>query len=234
MSEFRFKKFKIKQYKTAAKIGTDAVLLGSWTEIHSGMKNILDIGAGSGIISLMLAQRTENSNIFAIEIDFDAYSECTENFQNSPWNHRLQSIKSDLKEFTSKTKFDLIVSNPPFFTENTLAPDLKRNRARNTVGLSFELLIRKVDELLNSSGVFSVILPYKETEKFCELARKFNLYPFLKTFVKGHKNAPLKRSLMAFSREHKICVCSELVIEIQRHQYTEDYIELTKDFYLKM
>lgn len=234
MSEFSFKKFKIKQYKTAAKIGTDAVLLGAWTEINSDLKNILDIGAGSGVISLMLAQRTENTNILAIEIDHDAYAECVENFQHSSWSNRLQCINSDLKYFRRASKFDLIVSNPPFFTENTLAPDLKRNRARNVIGLSFEILIIKVDELLSSSGVFSVILPFKETEKFCELAEKFNLFPFRKTDVKGHDNAPLKRSLIAFSRKKLICESNELTIEIQRHQYTDDYIELTKDFYLKM
>lgn len=234
MSEFKFKQFKVSQAKTAAKVGTDAVLLGAWTPHSPQIKNILDVGTGTGVISLMLAQRTQSAEITAIEIDADAFMESLTNFEQSPWASRIQCLNTDFRSFEADSTFDLIVSNPPFYTEKTLAPTHQRSIARNVIGLSFKDLIEKVNYFLNSTGVFSVIIPFTEVADFCEIARQNKLFPFRITHVRGHAKSPIKRSLLAFSRQNIEPIITELQIEIERHQYTADYKELTRDFYLKM
>lgn len=233
MSTFKFKQFQVTQKKAAAKVGTDAVLLGAWTPINNNTEKILDIGAGTGVISLMLAQRTQNSHISAVEIDLDAFEEAKFNFEASPWHNRLKCLKSDIKMLFFSSYFDLIVSNPPFYTEKTFAPNNKRNLARNVSSLEFSDLIEKVDSLLSPDGIFSLIIPFKEELHICELAAKHNLFPKRITRVRGNKNAPIKRSLIAFGREQKKSTPEELIIEVERHIYTQEYKDLTKDFYLK-
>ena len=233
MSTFRFKQFQITQNRAAAKVGTDAVLLGAWTPIINEPKRILDIGAGTGVISLMMAQRTQNAEITAVEIDLEAFREAKLNFEASPWGNRLNCLKSDIKTVFFSSYFDLIVSNPPFYTEKTFAPNNRRNVARNTSNLNFSDLIEKVNSLLSPEGVFSVIIPFKEEKTLCELAEKNNLFPIKKTHVRGNENAPIKRSLIAFGREQKKSIPKELIIEVERHIYTQEYKELAKDFYLK-
>lgn len=233
MSTFRFKQFQITQNRAAAKVGTDAVLLGAWTPIINEPKRILDIGAGTGVISLMMAQRTQNAEITAVEIDLEAFEEAKLNFEASPWGNRLNCLKSDIKTVFFSSYFDLIVSNPPFYTEKTFAPNNRRNVARNTSNLNFSDLIEKVNSLLSPEGIFSVIIPFKEEKTLCELAEKNNLFPIKKTHVRGNENAPIKRSLITFGREQKKSTPDELIIEVERHIYTQEYINLTKDFYLK-
>lgn len=233
MSTFRFKQFQITQNRAAAKVGTDAVLLGAWTPIINEPKRILDIGAGTGVISLMMAQRTQNAEITAVEIDLEAFEEAKLNFEASPWGNRLNCLKSDIKTVFFSSYFDLIVSNPPFYTEKTFAPNNRRNVARNTSNLNFSDLIEKVNSLLSPEGIFSVIIPFKEEKTLCELAEKNNLFPIKKTHVRGNENAPIKRSLITFGREQKKSTPDELIIEVERHIYTQEYINLTKHFYLK-
>lgn len=233
MSTFKFKQFQVTQNRAAAKVGTDAVLLGAWTLIQNNTEKILDIGAGTGVISLMLAQRAQKAQITAVEIDLDAFEESKFNFDNSPWANRLKCLKSDIKTLFFSSYFDLIVSNPPFYTEETFAPNNKRNLARNTSSLEFSDLMEKVDSLLSPDGFFSMIVPYKEEINICELAERNNLFPHKITRVRGNENAPLKRSLIAFGREQKESTEEELIIEVERHIYTQEYINLTKDFYLK-
>ena len=233
MSTFRFKQFQITQNRAAAKVGTDAVLLGAWTPIINEPKKILDIGAGTGVISLMMAQRTQNAEITAVEIDLEAFEEAKLNFEASPWGNRLNCLKSDIKTVFFSSYFDLIVSNPPFYTEKTFAPNNRRNVARNTSNLNFSDLIEKVNSLLSPEGIFSVIIPFKEEKTLCELAEKNNLFPIKKTHVRGNENAPIKRSLITFGREQKKSTPDELIIEVERHIYTQEYINLTKHFYLK-
>ena len=233
MSTFRFKQFQITQNRAAAKVGTDAVLLGAWTPIINEPKRILDIGAGTGVISLMMAQRTQNAEITAVEIDLEAFGEAKLNFEASPWGNRLNCLKSDIKTVFFSSYFDLIVSNPPFYTEKTFAPNNRRNVARNTSNLNFSDLIEKVNSLLSPEGIFSVIIPFKEEKTLCELAEKNNLFPIKKTHVRGNENAPIKRSLITFGREQKKSTPDELIIEVERHIYTQEYINLTKHFYLK-
>jgi tRNA1Val (adenine37-N6)-methyltransferase len=234
---FQFKKFSVEQDRTAMKIGTDGVLLGAWTPIENNPFSILDIGTGTGIIALMLAQRSHAEQIDALEIDEDAYEQATDNFENSPWNDRLFCFHAGLDEFVEEPEdeYDLIVSNPPFYSEDYKSENEQRDLARFQDAMPFEDLIEAAALLLSENGIFSVIIPFKEEEKFLALAKEYELYPIKITRVKGNPTSDIKRSLLAFSRnEIATILTDELIIETARHIYTPEYIELTKDFYLKM
>ncbi len=234
---FYFKQFTIHQDRCAMKIGTDAVLLGAWSPIPKNIFSVLDIGSGTGVLSLMLAQRTLAEQIDAIEIDEEAYEQCVQNFENSNWGDRLFCYHAGLDEFVEEMEdesYDLIISNPPFYTDEYKSDTEKRNVARFQDALPFEKLIDSAANLLNEFGVFSVIIPCKEEEKFIQIAKQFHLHPFKITRVKGTPNSELKRSLLAFTWDEQITIEDELIIEVTRHQYTQEYIQLTKEFYLKM
>jgi tRNA1Val (adenine37-N6)-methyltransferase len=234
---FTFKQFSIQQDKTAMKIGTDGVLLGAWAPLENNPFSILDIGTGTGIIALMLAQRSAAQQIDALEIDEDAYEQATDNFENSPWNDRLFCFHAGLDEFVEEPEdeYDLIVSNPPFYQEDYKSNNEQRDLARFQDAMPFEDLIEAADLLLSENGVFCAIIPFKEEETFLALAKEYELYPQKITRVKGTPTTEIKRSLLAFSRKENLNFATdELVIETARHVYTAEYIELTKDFYLKM
>jgi tRNA1Val (adenine37-N6)-methyltransferase len=227
----------VQQEKSAMKIGTDAVLLGAWCPIDNNPFSILDIGAGTGILSLMLAQRTNAVQIDAIEIEEAAYEECVENFENSPWRDRLYCYHAGLDEFIDdpEDEYDLIISNPPFYSEDFKTQNLTRDLARFQDAMPFEELVEAADLLLSENGIFAVVVPYKEEAHFIELCADLELFTIKITRVKGSHTTPIVRSLLAFKRfEVPTLTADELVIEINRHEYTDDYINLTKDFYLKM
>ncbi|KIX20787.1 tRNA (adenine-N6)-methyltransferase [Flavobacterium sp. 316] len=232
---FNFKQFKIEQDRCAMKIGTDAVLLGAWTPIINNPYNILDIGTGTGILSLMLAQRSNAEQIDALEIDENAYEQATDNFEESLWNDRLFCFHAGLDEFMDEPEdeYDLIISNPPFYSEDYKTENAQRDLARFEEAMPFEDLVEAADLLLSENGIFSVIIPFKEEARFLALANDFELYPLKITHVKGTPATEIKRSLIAFTRIKQTTLVDELVIETARHQYTSEYIELTKDFYLK-
>lgn len=230
---FRFKKFSIAQDKAAMKVGTDGVLLGAWSSV-SNQLNILDIGTGTGLIALMLAQRNARANIHAIEIEKNAFEQAIVNFQNSPWSDRLTIDHTSLQEFKPNHQFDLIISNPPFFTEDYHSNYHDRNIARNSISLPFEKLLLFVSLYMTKKGSFEVVIPFSEESLFRSLANQFLLFPTHITRVKGSIDTPIKRSLIRFSFEEVDCEIDELVIEKSRHVYTEAYINLTKEFYLKM
>jgi tRNA1Val (adenine37-N6)-methyltransferase len=237
MSKFQFKQFAVSQDKCAMKIGTDGVLLGAWAPIENRPKSILDIGTGTGIIALMLAQRTNAVQIDALEIDESAFEQATDNFENSPWNERLYCYHAGLDEFIEEPEdeYDLIVSNPPFFSEEFRSTDERRDLARFQEAMPFRELIEAADLLLSENGIFSVIIPFKEEATFLALAKEYELFPIRITRVRGSAATQIVRSLLAFRRyELSVLSADELIIEIGRHEYTSDYIELTKDFYLKM
>ncbi|WP_235817900.1 tRNA1(Val) (adenine(37)-N6)-methyltransferase [Formosa haliotis] len=236
MKPFTFKQFEVQQDRCAMKIGTDAVLLGAWTSLESRPFSILDIGAGTGVIALMLAQRSNAELIDAIEIDDEAYEQCVDNFENSPWGDRLFCYHASLEEFTEEIEdeYDVIISNPPFYSEDYKTDNNQRDLARFADALPFEHLIDSASILLSEAGVFNVIIPFKEEDYFIQLAAKKHLYPNKILHVKGNPSSEIKRSLIAFSFSELGPEINELIIETERHQYTEDYINLTKDFYLKM
>lgn len=243
---FQFKRFSVKQDKTAMKVGTDGVLLGAWTPLEHGPESILDIGTGTGLIALQLAQRSNAFQIDALEIDENAYEQAVENFEQSPWNDRLfcyhaaldefvEEAQAELEEFGELLCYDLIVCNPPFYAEDFKSQDPARDLARFQDALPFDELIPAADLLLSAEGIFAVIIPYKEEERFVELCAQNNLFPQKITRVKGNAQTAVIRSLLAFSRE-KICSIptDELLIEISRHSYTPEYKALTRDFYLRL
>ena len=237
MSKFSFKQFSVQQDRCAMKVGTDGVLLGAWCPIDNNPFSILDIGTGTGIIALMLAQRSHAEQIDALEIDEDAYEQAVENFENSPWSDRLFCFHAGLDEFVDEPEdeYDLIVSNPPFYSEDYKTDNSQRVLARFQDAMPFEELVQAAGLLLSENGIFSVIIPYKEEERFIDLCAEAELFPVKITRVKGSHNTPIVRSLVAFKRyELAVLTADELVVETSRHVYTDEYINLTKEFYLKM
>ena len=237
MSTFQFKKFTINQDRCAMKLGTDGVLLGAWCPIDNNPFSILDIGAGTGILSLILAQRSNAFQIDAIEIDENAYEQCVENFESSPWGDRLFCFHAGLDEFVEEPEdqYGIIISNPPFYSEDFKTENTARDLARFQDAMPFEDLVEAAHLLLSENGIFAVIIPYKEEARFIGLCAEVELYPVKVTRVKGTQTAEIKRSLLAFKRyELSVLTADELVIETARHQYTKEYIALCQDFYLKM
>ena len=233
---FQFKQFSVAQDRCEMKVGTDAVLLGAWSALDHMPNTILDIGSGTGILALIMAQRSTAEFIDALEIDADAYEQCVYNFETSDWGDRLFCYHASLDEFVGEIEdtYDLIISNPPFYTDHFKSRNEARNKARFEDALPFEELLTSVSKLLSVTGQLNVIIPFSEEINFISLAKNVDLYPIRILRVRGQEESPVKRSLISFTfQENKIEV-SELTIEITRHHYTHDYINLTKDFYLKL
>lgn len=233
---FVFKQFGVQQDRCAMKIGTDGVLLGAWTSIDLRPRSILDIGTGTGIIALMLAQRSNADTIDAIEINGPAFEQCVDNFETSPWSDRLFCYHTDFNAFVHEIgeKYDLIVSNPPFYPELVSSGNDSRDMARQNRSLPFEDLLVGASKLLSVRGRFSTIIPFKEEREFLKMAEGHQLFPGRITHVKGRPDTGIKRSLLELGFEETTVRADTLIIELERHRYSEDYIGLTKDFYLKM
>lgn len=234
---FRFKQFSVDQNKCAMKIGTDGVLLGAWVSINTSVQSILDVGTGTGVIALMLAQRSDAEIIDALEIDADAYEQAVDNFEASLWGDRLFCYHASFQEFVSEIddQYDLLISNPPFYTENYKTSDEQRDLARFEDALPFEHLLIGSVKLLSEHGKLAMIIPFKEEEELLAMADQVGLYPERITRVKGNPEKEIKRSLLLLSKIKSTEIISNtLVIETARHQYTQEYIDLTKDFYLNM
>ena len=232
---FRFKQFSILQEKSAMKVGTDSILLGSWAQFSPESKSILDIGAGTGVLSLMMAQRFSNAAIQAVEIEESAAQECLMNFQNSKWTERLKVSHCPIQEFAtvnSNNKFDAVISNPPFFVETIRPESEERKLARNTQSLTFEELIDSVSKLLHPNGMFATIIPFQNEEEFLRISEATGLYLKKRCLVKGTPESAIKRSLLCFSFKDSAIHSDTLVVEHNRHLYTKEFIDLTKDFYL--
>lgn len=234
---FQFKRFGIDDALCAQKVGTDSVLLGAWADIPSNCKNILDVGTGSGLLALMLAQRTlYDTHIHAIDIDEQAIKQAQLNFNNSEWTNRLTLQHTSLQAFTSQSKFDLIISNPPYFENALKSNNNQRNIARHTDSLSLQELFTWSANLLNEEGILSIIIPFQQLDIAQSLAANYLLVPVKTTKVKGNKNANYKRALISFcfqkEQQNFKAITDELLIEVSRNVYTDDYKELTKDFYL--
>ena len=233
---FEFKEFRVEQAGSAMKVGTDGVLLGAWIEIDHNAVSILDIGTGTGLIALQLAQRSDCETIDALEIEENSFEQAVENFENSPWSDRLFCYHASLQEFKEEMDltYDLIVCNPPFYNNSFPAEGKERSLARQQNELDFAELMDSVDKLLTKTGSFALILPYSGEDELINLAGSRGLYVNRITRVRGNKNSSIKRSLIQFSYTQQIVRENELILELDRHVYTPEYYDLVKDFYLKL
>ena len=219
------------------KVGTDGVLLGAWGFKGMGEESfhVLDVGSGSGVIALQLAQRFGEAELLGLEIDPSAAEQAQENFENSPWSNRLTMLQQDAQDFVPETSFDALVSNPPFYQENVSSGDPTRDQARQLSSLPFEALFGLADRSLKDGGRLALISPASEEERIRDLAREagFGLRRFCR--VRGHSTAPVKRLLWEFGKASEDAfVAEELTLEVSRGVYTEEYRALVASFYLKM
>lgn len=216
------------------KIGTDGILLGAWAHIEKSSSQVLDVGTGTGLISLMLAQRYSMIDIQAIEIDAFAAEEAKFNFDASPWKNRLLCLTSSLNEFSAKTqkKYDHIICNPPFFQNGSSIKNVQRNLARNQASLPLDELFEQVNNLLVNTGTFSLIIPIAFEKEASALASSNRLFLKRKTKVRGHSLAKYKRVLLTYSRIKESIHENELTLEISRHERTPEYQALVDNFYL--
>lgn len=234
-SYFQFKQFRIVQERSAMKVGMDGVLLGAWADA-SGAKRILDIGTGTGLIALMMAQKNTIAEIDAIEIDSDALREAKINAQNSPWNNRINLELCSFQEFARRAdqKYDLIVSNPPFFTNGHKAPLENRAQARHSDSLPLDDLISGAVNMLNTSGKIALVLPSETFPEIEKLTGENKLFISRLCRVKPNPQKPEFRILIELTNSECFLKEESLLIEFERHHdYTPEYKALTKDFYLK-
>ncbi|MBI5219620.1 MAG: methyltransferase [Bacteroidia bacterium] len=231
---FRFKQFTIHQEKSAMKVGTDGVLLGAWADCSAAL-NILETGTGTGLMAIMLAQRCP-AWIDAVEIDHASCLQAAGNVANSRWKDRISVRKISFQQFSALTnkKYDLIVSNPPFFKDSLKSPLHEKNISKHNDLLPFDDLVNGVKQILNDAGRFSIILPYKEGNDFISLVRNQNLFPIRKTTVYPCPWKTQSRLLIEFGRKETFLQEDSLTVEInRRHEYSEEYKKLTRDFYLE-
>jgi tRNA1Val (adenine37-N6)-methyltransferase len=232
---FQFKQFRIHQEKTAMKVNTDGVLLGAWVNLE-GAKTALDVGAGTGLISLMMAQRS-NANITGIEIEINAAEEAAQNVKNSKWSDRVSIHHISFQDFieNAQTKFDVIVSNPPFFSNSVKNTNPHLSIARHNHMLPFQDIIEGAKKLLSENGKLSLILPWDSTSEFIEKARIKNLYLSLLTEVKPFPDKKPNRCLMEFGNEKLVLQKTEMsVFDETGKDYSEEFKILARDFYLKL
>lgn len=230
---FRFKQFDLLNDKTAMKVGTDGVLVGAWCDVTEA-KQVLDVGTGCGLIALMVAQRTRDATIKAIDLDQDAIIEAKENIANSPWSSRVEAIVADFNDYAAQEPFDLIVSNPPFFTENVMAPDQQRTMARHTLSLNYEQLISKACRLLSERGIISIITPVEAEKEIRRCVVQNNLSIGRLARVSSIVGNQPKRIMWELSKLSVTTSVEEFSICNSDRSYSSRYVALTGDFYLNL
>lgn len=212
------------------KVGTDGVLLGSWADVSSA-RNVLDVGTGSGLIALMLAQRS-SGRVTAIDIVGEAAAQARDNFRASPFAHRLTAIHDNVLTHDFGQPFDLIVSNPPFFHRSLKNPSADRATARHTDTLPFDQLIARAASLLSDRGSLALIVPAEQVETIDRLAAPQPLFPSRRTYVSPREDLPPKRALLQYVRHPVQCRTEQFFIEHERHHYSDTFLQLTRAFYL--
>lgn len=233
---FTFKQFFVAHDRCAMKVGTDGILLGAWAPLSSATR-ILDIGSGSGLLALMLAQRSESHvRIDAVELDSAASQQAKENTAASPWADRIAVYAEDIISFaeTRSADYSLIISNPPYFPPGIACGSAEREQARYTTLLTHEALLRCAHQLLMPDGLFCVVLPVQVAEKFIPLARQHSWYVHQQLRVSEQEDKPAHRVLLVLSRQERECVNASLAIRDGERRYSTAFQQLTKDFYLFM
>jgi tRNA1Val (adenine37-N6)-methyltransferase len=232
-SYFRFKQFMINQDKCAFKVGTDGVLLGACADV-TAKKKILDIGTGTGLIAIMLAQRS-NAGIVAIEPDYDSFMQASENIRLSKWSSRIKVENCLLQGYSQdNATFDLVVTNPPYFIDSLKSPDPAKSVARHNIRLTHSDILTGADRLLEENGVLQLILPYVEGNIFIAEAQEFGFYCNSILKIRPLPSAEIRRLILDFSRQRSKVKEQFLTTEKgKRHEFTDEYMALLKDFYLK-
>jgi len=232
---FQFKQFRIDQQHCAMKVTTDACIQGAWTPVLPGTQRILDIGAGTGLLSLMMAQRTQGVTIDAVEYDNDAARQAVENITASPWRDRVHVIESDVCEYSFEHKYDLIITNPPFFNNSLLGDKSAKNKAHHTISLSYEALLRVINENLTAYGYASVLLPYPEYMLWKDLLEQNGYFEVDKLNVRHTAQSAVKRVVGLCSRrqpdEYRETM---LTIKEKENKYTAEFTKLLAPFYLDL
>lgn len=234
MSAFRFQQFQIEDNKSTMKVGTDAVLLGIWTKIHPNCRNILDIGSGCGVISLMLAQKCD-AHILGIDIDKNSIQQARQNAEISPWNKRVNFEEISLQNFCQPVRyqsFDIIVSNPPFFVNSLHSPHQGRNLSRHTDTLPYAALAKGVAYCLKKEGVFYTVLPTQSADILISLLQTESIFLQKCLQILSYPSAPPKRVLLCFSKEYKPLQTETFTLRHQNREFTDEYIQFTKEYYL--
>ncbi len=227
---FCFKQFSVRHDRCAMKVGTDGVLLGAWGSVDG--KRILDIGTGTGLIALMAAQRNPEADVLGIDIDESAVAQASENVAESPFSRQIECILQDVLTFESEASFDAILCNPPFFTEDTLPDNRSRALARNNKCLPFPQLIKKVAVLLAENGTFSLIVPSALAQEIVGLCMENGLHLVRRCQIHTTARKPPRRTLLEFSRQNRSCEMQTLCLVADDGTRSQQYQELTKDFYL--
>jgi tRNA1Val (adenine37-N6)-methyltransferase len=231
-SYFQFKQFRIEQGDTAMKVSTDACIQGACTPILPNVKNVLDIGCGTGLLSLMLAQREYQLHIDAIELDEAAAKQAEANIAATPWSDRINVIQADVRTFGPAGKYDLIICNPPFFNGSLLGSNAARNQARHSVTLSQPDLFNIASVYLSADGYISVMLPVPEHNEWASLLHENHWHAINWLAIKDNENAAAKRIVSSWSRGSVTCHHQNLCIKKQDGSYTEQFIKLLEPFYL--
>lgn len=231
---FHFKQFSIDDNRCAMKIGTDGVLIGAWTNHDESTKHILDIGTGSGLIALMMAQKTTNAIITGIDIDDDAVIQAKDNVKSSLWNKRIRIIQSDFNNPVElqNQSFDLIISNPPFYDDDIHSVNQQRHIARNSDALPIANLMKNAYRLLTNNGRLSFIVPAEHTYNVIGEAAINSLFLTRRCDVFTKEKTPAKRAMLEFSKYVTLAEYSTLIIHESSGNYSQQFIHLTKDFYL--
>ena len=229
---FRFKQFSVDQESCSMKVGTDGVLLGAWTEVKE-TNTVLDIGTGSGLIAMMLAQRSK-AMIHAVELDEAAWNQATQNFRKTKWYDRLTAFHIPIQDFakSSQDTYDLVVSNPPFFSGGVFSANQQRANVRQTIKLPNGDLLSAARSLMTKEGRFCVILPVIEGLRFKEMAKNYGLYCNKVTEVFPKRDKRANRLLMQFEKMPKELEEDSFVVWDQEKKYSADFIKLTREFYL--
>lgn len=232
-SYFKFKQFTIQQQHSAMKVTTDACLFGAWlADKQPAAASILDIGGGTGLLSLMLAQQT-NGVIYAVEKDEATSNEMRANFENSPWKQRLHAVHENILDYTPTQRFDLVITNPPFFENALKSPDSNRNRVLHDTDLTLERLLNAINRLLNSDGAFAILLPFYRTDYFVDLATNLGFYLKENITVQQTPRHQGFRSMLFFLREVTDFTTEETItIKNEHNEYTVGFQMLLKAYYL--
>ncbi len=230
---FRFKRFTVYQKHCSMKVNTDSCIFGALVKANNPL-SVLDIGTGTGLLALMLAQRFENACIEAIEPDRNSFRQAEENFLNSPWKNRIQLYREDIHKFSenSLNRYDMVLCNPPWYYKHKISPYPGRNTAKHQDTLNWEILAGAVDRIIADQGIFYILLPLSMISEFFKVINRYHLYPGLKHFIQSGQNHPPERIIAGFGRKPGPVKESTLTILDETGNYTSQFRELLKDFYL--